>query len=460
MKNIPSLDEINVIPPGTTNVLTWPVIEVVDFRVDRREDHLRVSYPYFDEDRWPTYPADSLVEGVGATFGMGWLVYYSHDDGRWVAEGLDWWRSPERRRDGIMPLAHMTRGGPSGDDPVAIFAAGPSRYTPDKAEYRYRTALKWFRWSDMEPIEVETPEPPDPEVKGHNWPLFEDGRAPIVVMSPTAQMSRAVWRAWLKQYVPIVVEPGWDGTHTPLQARWRAEIKTLAKRNAARGLVSTFWLEGDNDGDDAGSTFPSWDKLIAGTQRVFDELSDVPGWKILGIGYDVQERGVQGEVNRWLGWCGENRPEGWLFCARALPDRNYGGDVAAWEDHLPTLDMMDAVLLGEIRRSGKRPVWNTERNRAQDGGRGKHTTEENMPTMIRIARARNVGLIMGIQGPAGRVSDFGSTHAAWPAEFRAALLRGDPEPGPEPGPKPGEWVALNDAELAELFQRGAAKLLS
>ena len=290
------------------------------------------------------------------------------------------------------------------------------------------------------------------DIRGRKWGLFGDGRAPIVVMSPTAEMTPQVWRTWLNQYELIVADPNWDGTHTPLQAEWLPQVRTLAELNSERGLVSTFWLEGDNDGADAGSIFDGWDELTEGTQRVFDELAGLPGRKILGISYDVHERRKQSQVDRWLGWCGNNRPPGWLFCARALPNIRYGGDVAAWEDHLPNLSTMDAILVEEIKRSGKRPVWNTERQRARNNGKGKDTTQSEMPGLIRIARRRNVGLIMGIQGPAGGVSDFGSIAPDDPERFREALLAGRaaPPPPPPPGDHKQKALAFLDAARAEI----------
>ena len=291
-------------------------------------------------------------------------------------------------------------------------------------------------------------------IRGARWPMFKDGHAPILFMSPTAEMSGTVWRKWLDRYDRTVLEPGVDGTHTPLQAEWRGEVKRLARLNAEHGKVSAFWLEGDNDGDDAGSTFDGWDALTEGTQRLFDELSDVPGSKILGISYDVHERQKQHEVDRWLGWCGLHRPDKWLFCARALPNTRYGGDVASWEDHLPTLDTMDAILVAEILRSHhpngqKKAVWNTERNRARNNGEGKDTTEDQMPAMIRIARQRNVGLIMGIQGQEGGVSDYGTAAPQRPEEFRVALGADSPEDPPKDPPKDHRALALSKLTEAE-----------
>lgn len=53
------------------------------------------------------------------------------------------------------------------DEPVAFFIAGPSRHTPDRAEYRHRSEPQWYEWGSLSPwVWEEEPEPPpepDPE---------------------------------------------------------------------------------------------------------------------------------------------------------------------------------------------------------------------------------------------------------------------------------------------------------
>jgi hypothetical protein len=157
---LPANEDVEAIAPGTASVVTWPIIQDLDIQITcRNEESLCISYPRLTEDLWPHW--NEGPEGSG-TIGLAWVVYFAH--GRWVAEGIDWLRSPERRQDAGLPLAHLTQGGPRGDHPFGIFLAGPSRFKPDLPEFRYRSATKWWRWSDLAVIEVDGPAPaPEPE---------------------------------------------------------------------------------------------------------------------------------------------------------------------------------------------------------------------------------------------------------------------------------------------------------
>ncbi|KKL47222.1 hypothetical protein LCGC14_2337700 [marine sediment metagenome] len=268
--------------------------------------------------------------------------------------------------------------------------------------------------------------PVQPGLNLNWWPCFEDGRAPIVVMSPTAAMSPTLWKAWLHDYVPTVIAPGWDGTHTPLQGKWKGKVQALARKNGLNGLVTSLWLFGD---EQSGSTLSNWAERRGFTRMVVNKLRDTPGWKIVGLGYDIQEWATEKEVQNWYDFCRSLNAPRFLFGARAVPGVTYAGDFAAHEDQVKSLALMGGILKDEISRSGGRPLWNSERFRVRGSppSKDKDWWEKDIPGGIRRLRRNDVGAIFGM---GENVSDVGSN----PPQSRASAARIRKALGVEPAP--------------------------
>ena len=275
--------------------------------------------------------------------------------------------------------------------------------------------------------------------RGTDWPLFEDGRAPIVVMAPTGEQPDRVWRAWMELYDDIVLKPGWDGTHTPFQAKLSGWYKVLIRRNNEHGKATTGWLFGDNDGDDAGSGLEDWPSRMAFTRELFSFLADEDlSRTVLGIAYDVQEYEDEEEwIERWVELCHELDPRVFVG-ARAQPRFTYAGDFAAHEDHVKNLGEMPGILDRAIGRSGGRPCWNTERFRVRKPDEGvpqdesKEWVEEDVIGACAILREKNYGAVFGVHR-SGNVSDLGSQSWKYAGEIRKALgVEVIPPPPPPP----------------------------
>jgi hypothetical protein len=244
------------------------------------------------------------------------------------------------------------------------------------------------------------------------WPL---GPAPIVVMTPTGEMSDRVWDDWLSRYRTIVREPGWDGTHTSLNGEWNRNIRRLIRKNHRRGKHTTLWLVREDQK-------PA--RARAMLERLVSYLDRIEhGWIVIGPTWDVYQADSWDDaaVNEWVAWAQERVNDKVLVGARALPDQDFDGDVKAWEEHVPELAAMETVLAAAVARSDGLPVWNTERFRVRNGGQGKDWVEADIPAGIRKLRAFNVGAIFGIQDERGRVNDYGSGVPRNPDAIRKAL---------------------------------------
>jgi hypothetical protein len=276
------------------------------------------------------------------------------------------------------------------------------------------------------PEEEETQPPYDGD-KGADW-YWRGGKAPIVVMTPTGEMSDAVWDLWINRYQEIVLDPGWDGTHTPLQGVVENDyFWEMAHMNQEHGLITAVWITDQVAG---------YEETKAATTDFILRLEEegLEHWVIIGPTYDVQEYWSTDEVNEWVDYVESIAPYFVLIGARALPDREYKGDYEAYEDHVPNLSDLPHVLDSEIARSEGDPIWNTERFRVRNSGAGKDWVEVDFGPAIEVLREKNVGAIFGIQEPRGSVSDYGSgppTSIESLNRIREALTGDEQVPEPE-----------------------------
>lgn len=108
-----------------------------------------LSWPdVFSRSVWP----DLDVAG-GTRYGNTWVVYPAGGDpNNWVAQHTEWVRRPGEVTGTVFPFEEKLEARePCGNCPIGQFVAGPSRHVTNQPEYRRRTAIKWFRYSDMSP---------------------------------------------------------------------------------------------------------------------------------------------------------------------------------------------------------------------------------------------------------------------------------------------------------------------
>ena len=95
----------------------------------------------------------------------------------------------------------------------------------------------------------------DPDVRGNPWPCFDDGRAPVLAMSPEGPQPNGVWSEWMTVAYPAHVDMKIDGTHTPLGGALSSHFRNLYRANSERGLVTMCWCVFENKGDQADALF-------------------------------------------------------------------------------------------------------------------------------------------------------------------------------------------------------------
>ena len=295
---------------------------------------------------------------------------------------------------------------------------------------------------DMEwvvPIATEV----DPAVKGNPWPCFEDGRAPVLAMTPEGPQPTGLWTEWIMNAYPEHVVMKIDGTHTPLDGALTSHFRNLYRANSERGLVTMGWCVFENEGGPADAL-----QVVASFANMYDATPSA-GWLILGPVWDVwQAQGFGDDTNDWIDEAeaivGDRNI---LIGARARRglDR-YGGSFTSFETHVNDAEAAFTIFgQSVVMSTHDRMVGEFDRFRIRPGsGREKDMTEEDIPIICEAARARNVAIIIGHQNDTG----------ARPFEFRETIrdvLTTEPEPPPDP-PSFDYVTAPGIVDHDELFQ--------
>ena len=144
----PPLDSIIVRPPGTPTVFARPVVVDLPITARLQGDMIHISWPPLMR-KWATQRRD-LGQGRQAYFGNSGLIYRNMD-GDLVTDATEWLR-PGREDEGVSyPYDKKWRHGePDFNHPIALFAAGPWRYSADQPEWYHRTNTTWLTWPELE----------------------------------------------------------------------------------------------------------------------------------------------------------------------------------------------------------------------------------------------------------------------------------------------------------------------
>ncbi len=169
----PTENQFKVLGPNL-NVFNWPII--LDVPITARwqgstGETMILSWPdIFDRSIWP----DLDVAG-GTRYGNTWVVYPAGGNPNdWVAQHTEWIRRPGENGGTTFPFrVKLEANQPCGNCPIGQFIAGPSRHVTDQPEYRRRTVIKWFRYSDMSPW-VWQSGGPGPGPGPTNGPVLEE----------------------------------------------------------------------------------------------------------------------------------------------------------------------------------------------------------------------------------------------------------------------------------------------
>lgn len=279
--------------------------------------------------------------------------------------------------------------------------------------------------ADMEwvaPVATEV----DPDVKGNPWPCFEDGRAPVLVMTPEGPQSDATWSEWMLNAYPEHVAMLADGTHTPLDGVVTSQFRQLYRKNSEAELVTMCWCVFENEGD-ADDALEVVRQLVV----MYDQVTD-PGWLIVGPVWDVFQAGGFDDVNGWIADAEAIAGDrGILIGARARRGLDqYNGSFASFETHVDDTERAFSIFGQSVLMSGNRMVGEFDRFRVRPGsGRPKDLTEEDVPIICEASRARRVAIILGHENETG----------ARPFALRASIreiLDTDDAPPPPPVERP------------------------
>ncbi len=147
----PSESQFTVLGPNL-NVFNWPIIQDVPITArwqGSTGETMVLSWPdVFDRSVWP----DLDVAG-GRRYGNTWVVYPAGGDpNNWIAQHTEWIRRPGEASGTVFPFeVKLEADEPCNECPIGQFIAGPSRHVTDQPEFRRRTVIKWFKYSDMSP---------------------------------------------------------------------------------------------------------------------------------------------------------------------------------------------------------------------------------------------------------------------------------------------------------------------
>jgi len=265
--------------------------------------------------------------------------------------------------------------------------------------------------------------PPPPREDGRDWPYEVDGApvAPVLVSTPTGEMSAATHRDWIDRIYPqAVLRAKTDGTNTPWMGMWRPEWAELISLNHTHGKVTWIWLVTE-DGGSPQLALDLLDRLIAHLDTVPHGLIVVePTWDVF------QARGFEDEatVNNWLRAARAHvgSRKNILVGARARPQDDYSdGDFRCWEDHIDEPGDIEQVFLEEIARAPDELTANTERFRARLGGADKEWLEADFPRLCRLSRQHRVAIVIAVEDGRGNVSDYGTGFFSDPDAIAQAL---------------------------------------